>query len=98
ESDKQAGKITIAVKLGLKKAKRYHFFLVGGAMVISMVFFLFYYTNPFNALFFLAFIPLMLHLSIIAKTDKASAFDKQLKVLALSTFLFSLLIGVGYIL
>ena len=97
ESDKKAGKITVAVKLGLNKAKVYHYFLVGGALFTALTFFLLYYTNPFNALFLLAFIPILIHIKIVAKSNNPSTLDGQLKVLALSTFLFSLLTGVGYI-
>jgi 1,4-dihydroxy-2-naphthoate octaprenyltransferase len=97
ESDKKVGKVTVAVKLGLKKAKRYHFLLIVSAMALSTLFFILYYVSPFNALFFIAFIPLIQHLRTVSKTDDSAALDKQLKVLALSAFLFSLLLGVGYI-
>lgn len=96
ESDKKAGKITIAVKLGLQKAKNYHYILVLGAMSLATLFFILYYVEPLNALMFIAFVPLAMHLVTVKKTDKAQLLDKQLKVLALSTFLFSVLLGVGY--
>jgi len=98
KSDKNSGKITIPVKLGLRKAKFYHYFLVGGAQLVALLFFLLYYSSPFNALFLIAFIPLLIHLKIVAKNNAPKVLDGQLKVLALSTFLFSLLLGVGYIL
>lgn len=96
ESDEKAGKITLAVKLGLKRAKTYHYMLILGAMFMSLLFSLFYYVEPYNFLFVVAFAPLGLHLLKIRKAKKAQDFDKQLKVLALSTFLFSLLLGIGY--
>jgi 1,4-dihydroxy-2-naphthoate octaprenyltransferase len=43
-------------------------------------------------------VPFSLHLLKIKKAKEAKDFDAQLKVLALSTFLFSLLLGIGYIL
>ncbi|WP_115461919.1 1,4-dihydroxy-2-naphthoate octaprenyltransferase [Winogradskyella aurantiaca] len=98
DSDEKSGKITVAVKLGLKKAKQYHYILVFGAMLLTALFFVLYYVSSYNALVFISYIPLLIHLRIISKTDNPEAFDKQLKVLALSTFLFSLLLGVGYIL
>jgi 1,4-dihydroxy-2-naphthoate octaprenyltransferase len=97
ESDKKSGKITIPVKLGLKKAKYYHYFLIVGAQIAALLFFLLYYTNSFNALFLIAFIPLLIHLKIVVKNSAPEVLDGQLKVLALSTFLFSVLIGIGYI-
>jgi 1,4-dihydroxy-2-naphthoate octaprenyltransferase len=98
DSDKKAGKITVAAKLGLAKAKIYHFALVLGAMLVAVCFFILYYVSPFNALFLVSFIPLIMHLRVIARAEQAVVLDKQLKVLALSAFLFSLLLGLGYIL
>ena len=98
DADANVGKITIAVKLGIKRAKQYHFFLIVGAMVISLLFSVLYYVEPYNLLFLLAFIPLLVHLKKIKSAKQPNDFDSQLKVLALSTFLFSLLLGIGYIL
>ena len=98
EADAKAGKITIAVKLGKIKSKYYHYFLIGGAMVLSVVFLVLYYVEVYNFLFILAFIPLLMHLSKIKMAVTPADFDGQLKVLALSTFLFALLMGIGYIL
>jgi 1,4-dihydroxy-2-naphthoate octaprenyltransferase len=98
EADSKAGKITIAVKLGKIKSKYYHYFLIGGAMVLSVVFLVLYYVEVYNFLFILAFIPLLMHISKIKKAVTSTDFDGQLKVLALSTFLYALLMGIGYIL
>jgi len=98
ESDKNAGKITLVVKLGLQRAKVYHFCLVVGAMIITIVFSILYYVEPYNFMYLLAFIPLIIHVKKIKVAKQPNDFDSQLKVLALSTFLFSLLLGIGYIL
>jgi len=98
EADAKVGKITLAVKLGIDKAKKYHFFLVGGAMIITVIFSILYYVEPYNFMYLLAFIPLVRHLKNIKKAKSPNDFDSQLKVLALSTFVFSLLLGIGYIL
>ncbi|MCA0152873.1 1,4-dihydroxy-2-naphthoate octaprenyltransferase [Winogradskyella vincentii] len=98
QSDANSGKITLAVKLGLKKAKSYHNLLILGAMLLSIVFSILYYVEPYNFLYLLSFIPFVIHLIKINKAKDPSDFDSQLKVLALSTFLFSILLGIGYIL
>ena len=98
ESDKKSGKITLAVKLGLSKAKQYHYFLIIGAMAIGVIFSLLYYVEPYNFLFLITYVPLILHVNKIRRAKEANDFDSQLKVLALTTFAFSLLLGVGYIL
>ncbi len=97
-SDANAGKITMAVKLGLDRAKKYHYFLIVGAMVITVIFSVLYYVEPYNFIYLLAFIPLIIHVKKIKVAKLPNDFDSQLKVLALSTFLFALLLGVGYIL
>ena len=98
DSDQKSGKITLAVKLGKKKAKVYHLFLIIAAMVISFLFMLLYYSSVFNLLALLAYILLFLHIKSIISAEKPSDFDPQLKFLALTTFAFSLLLGIGYIL
>jgi 1,4-dihydroxy-2-naphthoate octaprenyltransferase len=98
QSDLKSGKITLAVKLGLKNAKIYHFSLVIGAMAVVLIWSVLYYVEPYNFLFVVAFIPLGIHLLKIKNAIHPNDFDSQLKVLALSTCLFSLLLGIGYIL
>ena len=98
DSDKSSNKMTLAVKLGKKKAKVYHLLLIIGALVISFLFALLYYSSVYNLLCFLAYIPLLIHIKAVVKAKEPSDFDPQLKILALTTFAFSLLLGIGYIL
>ncbi|WP_299113255.1 1,4-dihydroxy-2-naphthoate octaprenyltransferase [uncultured Winogradskyella sp.] len=98
EADAKVGKITLAVKLGAQRVKQYHFFLIIGAMLISIAFSILYYVEPYNFIYLLAFIPLILHIKKIKVAKTPDDYDGQLKVLALSTFLFSFLLGIGYIL
>ncbi|EPR70715.1 1,4-dihydroxy-2-naphthoate polyprenyltransferase [Winogradskyella psychrotolerans RS-3] len=98
ESDTNAGKITLAIKLGKEGAKRYHFAVILGAMLVTILFSILYYVEPYNFLYLIAFIPLLIHVKKIKSAKTPNDFDSQLKVLALSTFLMSILLGVGYIL
>ena len=98
DSDKMSNKMTLAVKMGKKGAKIYHVILIAGAIIISLVFSILYYTTLWNFLFLVTYIPLILHLKLIIKAKQPNDFDAQLKVLALTAFLFSLLLGIGYIL
>lgn len=98
QSDTNAGKITLAVKLGMARAKTYHFALIIGAMFITVIFSILYYVEPYNFMYLFAFIPFIIHVKKIKAAVKPNDFDSQLKVLALSTFLFAILLGVGYIL
>ncbi|MGS2726015.1 1,4-dihydroxy-2-naphthoate octaprenyltransferase [Psychroserpens sp. BH13MA-6] len=97
-SDEAVGKVTLAVKLGKKRAKQYHIILIISAMILSVIFAILYYSRVYIFLFLIAFIPLTIHLRKIIKAKTSEDFDPQLKVLALTTFFLSILLGVGYIL
>jgi len=98
DSDKKSNKITLAVKLGKKGSKIYHSFLIITAIILSVLFGLFYYNSPLNLIYFVVFIPLIFHLFKILKNNEPKLLDSQLKVLALTTFIFSILLGIGQLL
>ncbi|MDR6300919.1 1,4-dihydroxy-2-naphthoate octaprenyltransferase [Mesonia maritima] len=89
-SDKQAGKITLVVNLGEKNAKLYHASLIIIAFLSVSSYII---LNEKLILFFtlLAFVPLLLHLTTVFKTKIPDHLDPELKKVALSTFLFSVL-------
>ncbi|WP_223034245.1 1,4-dihydroxy-2-naphthoate octaprenyltransferase [Hanstruepera marina] len=98
DSDRETNKNTLVVKMGLQKAKIYHFVLVIGALFLTALFALLYYWSPFNVIFLVVFIPLIKHLKRVKNTNQAKEFDPELKIVALSTFALSVLLGVGYLL
>lgn len=98
KSDENANKMTLAVKLGFEKAKKYHLFLVVVALVLGLIFLLLYYTSLYNFIFLLAYMPIIKHALRVKSYTQSSQFDPELKILALSTFLFALLLGLGQIL
>lgn len=98
DSDRLSNKMTLAVKLGKQRSKNYHLFLVITPMVLGIIFAVLYFTSFWNFLFLLSYVPLTIHIKKIINAKVSDDFDSQLKVLALSTFFFSLLLGVGYIL
>jgi len=92
-SDKKVGKNTIVVKIGGAKAKLYHYFLVISAMILVL---LFAVLNDFHFdqyLFVLVYILLIKHLIVVYKNEDPRALDPELKKLAISTFLLSLLLS-----
>lgn len=98
ESDKQSGKITLAVKLGTNNVKVYHYILIVLAIVLSSLFGILYFTSILNLIFVVAYIPLILHLKKVKATSDLKLLDPELKKLALTTFLLAVLIGVGHLL
>lgn len=91
-NDKTSNKITLVVKLGKSKAKIYHFILVLLA-IISAVFFL-QDLNIFRYLFLIPFCILTLHLQKVNNTQEEKDFDPELKKVALTTFLISIMYAV----
>ena len=92
ENDKASQKNTLVVKIGLKKAKKYHFTILILGIASSIAYVLQIEFRLVELIFILAFIPVVLHLRTVAKIKGDSAeFDPELKKVALSTFLFSLL-------
>ncbi|MWW26873.1 1,4-dihydroxy-2-naphthoate octaprenyltransferase [Algibacter lectus] len=98
ESDTKSNKITLALKLGSQKAKAYHITLVVSAILLSVLFGVLFYNSPFNFIFIIAFIPLFLHLKKVNNTQNPKHFDPELKKLALTTVLLSILMGLGQVL
>ena len=90
--DMAAGKNTLAVKLGPKNVKVYHSFLILGALGAAIAYITLTAIDLLSYLPLIAFIPLMLNLVKVIKTEDAAKLDPELKKVALSTFLFSLLL------
>lgn len=97
--DKKAGKNTLVVKLGSQKSKIYHFCLILGALALLVFYRNTHVTSSYKDwLFLIAFIPLFLNLKIVAKNIIFKDLDKELKKVALSTFLCAVLFSLGHFL
>lgn len=92
-SDRKSGKNTIVVKIGGAKAKVYHYFLIISAMVLVLIFAILKDFNFDQYIFLLAYFPLTKHLITVSKNTEPRALDPELKKLALSTFLLSILLS-----
>ncbi len=90
--DRESGKRTIVVMMGSSKSKRYHFFLILGAWLSLLSYFL-WGAVPNWAYFALIFLPIhLLHLRKVAGVQHPAEFDPELKKIALSTFGISFLL------
>jgi len=97
KSDAESHKITVAVKFGIKRAKIYHSFLIISSLIMGIVFSILYFRSYVSLLFLIMFIPIIKHLLFVFKVKEPKLLDSQLKVLALSTFFLSILLGFGFI-
>lgn len=94
EQDKINQKNTLVVKLGTKKAKNYHFFLIFGALFVSNIFVIMNYQSAIQFSYLIAFILLIKNVITVAKNNNPSELDGELKKVALSTFLFAVIFGI----
>lgn len=95
ENDKNSGKITVAVRLGLAKAKVYHLILIlsGGAFMAIFAFINF--EKWWQFLFLAPVLLLFQHLRNVFIQTNSESMDPYLKDLALKTSLYSISIGIG---
>jgi 1,4-dihydroxy-2-naphthoate octaprenyltransferase len=93
-SDKKSNKNTIVVKIGGAKAKKYHYFLIATPMILILAFAILSSYRLDQYLFVLAFIPLIKHLKTVANNKEPKNLDPELKKVALSTFVLSLLLSI----
>lgn len=95
-SDVRAGKNTLVVKLGILRAKQYHYLLLIGSLLCMTLFLVLSASQWHQALCLLAFIPLGLHLYKVTRVKEPQAFDPELKKVALSTFFMAVLFYLGF--
>ncbi len=98
KNDANSGKHTLALKLGYKYAKIYHYTIVVAAMIFVVIFVGINYFSPWQFLFLISFIFMIKDLLQISKITNKSLLDPYLKRLALLTLLFTILFGLGMVL
>jgi len=98
ENDKKAHKNTLVVKIGAESAKVYHSVLIITSFLVAFLYVVIQYKNPIQFLFLVAYFPLLKHLLFVMKNTNEAGLDGELKKVALSTFLFGILFGLGQVL
>lgn len=94
ENDQNSGKITVAVRLGVKGAKNYQVLLIVLALLTALVFNLMNLRSYLSLLWLIPILPLFaIDLVKIYKIEDLRLLDPFLKKLALKTLLFVLLFG-----
>lgn len=91
DNDAASGKNTMVVKLGIKKAKVYHYTLVFFGIASAFIYTWLNYERPLQFVYSIAFIPLLVNLIKVYNNKDSRALDSELKKVALSTFAFAIL-------
>lgn len=94
ENDAAAKKLTLVVKLGSTKAKKYHAFLLLFGMLCAVLYTIINYREPFQFIYLIAIIPFLLNIKTVLKNKSPMLLDGELKKVALSTFLFAILFSI----
>ncbi|MEK7433391.1 MAG: 1,4-dihydroxy-2-naphthoate polyprenyltransferase [Cyanobacteriota bacterium] len=97
ESDRISGKKSIPVRLGLKKAKQYHYFLLISAFLCGLIYVILNYKSPFQFLFFLSLPLIIKNIQGIKKSNEPAELDLFLKQTAITTLIFVITFGIGNI-
>lgn len=97
DSDRLAGKYSVPVRLGRRKAVVYHWGLLAFSVLFTALYTALHYRSPWQLLFLLA-IPLFMINAVAVSRKPSELLDPWLKQMAMSALLFSLLFGVGLIL
>jgi 1,4-dihydroxy-2-naphthoate octaprenyltransferase len=98
KSDKKAGKKSIPVRLGHKKAIKYHVFLLLAGYMSGITYLA---TQPYSIIrwiILLAAIPLIINARAIIKNKDPKYLDPYLKQMSVSTLLFMLIFGISILL
>lgn len=98
DNDKENGKITLVVRLGIKRAKGYHITVLTLGFLLSLTYVLFHYESLTQFLFILT-LPLFVSNGLkVLRNRVPLELNSELKKLAITTLLFSLTLGLGMIL
>lgn len=89
ENDFNSSKITLVVRLGVHKAKIYHYFLISIAIILFFIG-IGDQSLLIITIYSLVFVPLFLHLYRVFNVKESKQFDPELKKLALTIFLISI--------
>ncbi len=98
KNDAVSGKNTIPVKVGIEKAKKYHFLLMLLPLFFAQAYNFHHLHSAWQWLFVFPYILILVHAMKVMMTDNPENLDPELKKLAIATFLFAFFFGLGQIL
>jgi 1,4-dihydroxy-2-naphthoate polyprenyltransferase len=97
DSDRQAGKHSIPVRIGPQRARIYHWILLSSAVVCAFLYVGLTYSSPWQFLFVLSLPLLIRNGTAVWHTYDPLKLNPMLKQLSLSTLIFVFTFGIGQI-
>ncbi|WGS82789.1 MAG: 1,4-dihydroxy-2-naphthoate octaprenyltransferase [Candidatus Karelsulcia muelleri] len=98
ENDKKNGKYTLPVRIGLKKAKIYHIFLMIVPFLLSILYVFLTYKSIYQYIFIILIIPTIRHLIRILKIKNPKDFNYEFNLNIYINILYTFLMGGGHLL
>jgi 1,4-dihydroxy-2-naphthoate octaprenyltransferase len=98
DADRNAGKRTIVVAMGERNAAYYHLFLIGGAIVLAIVYTLLNYHSAWQWLFLLCTPILFLNLKKVFTYKNGLELYPELPRVSMASLVFAVTFGIGLIL
>ncbi len=95
EQDEKSGKRTLVVRVGKAGGTVYHFFLLVGAMLLSLTHSFLFYDSPWQFLYLLSFPFFIIDLAKVVHVDDHDELDPELKRVAIGSLLYALSFGSG---
>ena len=97
KSDSLAGKMSIPVRIGRKRAVHYHWFLLAAGWVCAIYFTIMHFQSPWQWMYLVSLPLFIYNAAMVSKKVDSISLDPFLKQMALSTLLFVLLFGAGLV-
>ncbi len=94
-NDKKSGKHTIALNLGIAKAKIYHYLLICSSLTLLLIYSALNYISIWQFMYVIMFPLFIYDLVQIKRTNENKLLDPFLKSLALSILTLTILFGIG---
>ena len=98
QSDKEAGKRSIPVRIGREKAVIYHWFLLLGGFLAAIAYIILNYRSPWQYAILITLPLLIKNAMAVYHKKEAMQLDPYLKQMAISTLIFVLIFGLSQIL
>jgi 1,4-dihydroxy-2-naphthoate octaprenyltransferase len=96
-SDLKSNKHTLVVKMGGKWGKIYHAVLLISAIVTASIYVMLFYENRIQLLFVISLPFLLRNMVVVFRNKIPSELNVELRNLSLSTLLFSVTFGLGFV-
>lgn len=96
ETDTRSGKLTLAGILGPVKSRIYHAFIIITSISASLVYTCINYSGIHQLVYTIVFIPLIINLITVINNREPALLDRELKKVAISALVYSILFTAGY--